>query len=277
MRNEQIKWNYGLCTHKGLSKSINEDRLFLRLGQSEHTTSPVIALIADGMGGYGHGELASEMCLEMVKKWWGETATLFDQSLDTFFSVISVECSHLFQKINAHLYAYLAECQIKLGTTLSLLIIYKESFVIVHVGDSRIYQLNSDSINQLTVDHSWVNDQISLGFLSEEEARIHPQRNVLTQCLGLTPDVDVFTCSNTYGLDALLLICSDGFHALFTEGEILSLVMEYLGNISDLQQLSEQLVQLALDRGAKDNVSVLLLRQASLRKGSSFWSRLWKA
>jgi serine/threonine protein phosphatase PrpC len=247
-------YEYGISTHVGTTKDVNEDRSFIRIGATSGSNELLMAVVADGMGGLDDAAQASEIAVESIKAWWDQRCHIilqYNSPLPLFIQ----ELRQCFFAINEQLIGIRQKNGKRMGTTLSLLFIYQEHFFIHHVGDSRIYR----KFNLMTNDHSWVNEQIKFGLLSKEEARLHPRRNVLTQCLGgeegLKVDFKQGTCIN----EELFLICSDGFYSLFSDTEIKQMITQLLGEGFSLQEVTEELVRLSLQNQAKDNISILMI------------------
>ncbi len=128
--------------------------------------------------------------------------------------------------------------------------------IVCHVGDSRAYRMRGDRLSLLTDDHSWVHEQVTAGFLSEEAARSHPLKNVVTQALGgsVEPKVDIHEIEIEDG--DLYLLCSDGLNSMLTDEEI----AERVGHDASLEAICRDLIVAANERGGNDNISVVLLR-----------------
>lgn len=262
----KTKWKFGLATLKGRQKLSNEDQSFLRIFIDERDEETAIALVADGMGGYQKGDVASKLVLEMIKEWCDERfGVLINEDIPLTF-IIQELYDYLFF-INDRLLEFMDNHRIKLGTTLSLIILYKGKYIVVHVGDSRIYYIQNDSkcsirrdLLQLTYDHSWVNKQLQLGIITQESAETHINRNVLLQCLGINRDLEPFLLNGAYENNDLFMLCSDGFHTSFTEIELKNNIAKLLEGNMDLQTMCNKLVQLAYQAGAMDDITVVLLQ-----------------
>ncbi len=137
--------------------------------------------------------------------------------------------------------------------------------VICHVGDSRAYRLRGREFSLLTADHSWVHEQVAAGFLTEEAARTHPLKNVVTQALGGTsePRVDVLETELEEG--DLYLLCSDGLNSMLTDAEIASLLQP----MEPLEEGCARLIDAANQRGGNDNISVILIRARPIRNSDA--------
>lgn len=288
------RWEYGLATYPGIKKNLNEDQAFLRVGsrgKGKNAKDYLLALVADGLGGADAGDFASETALEAVKNWWDSHIVNIVTSERVKFQVKN-QFRSLFDRINSELLDYYSESGIESGTTLSILFIHDVSYTLAHVGDSRIYKINcsktsgafaSDhegadeitekledkdkdkdkenegSIVQLTKDHSFVAEKYYRGELSKEEARHHPKRNLLTNCLGINKKLDLFEYNGEFEAGDMFLLCSDGFYSTFSDEEILELVKDLIVSGLTLQDISEALVEKALQKGSSDDITVIMI------------------
>jgi serine/threonine protein phosphatase PrpC len=268
---------------------VNEDKVFIRIGEDAKEQPFIMAILADGMGGLQAGDLASEIALESIKEWWNDRVIhiIYEKNI---FEIIENELRDKFNEINQSLLNLYKKNGIELGTTLSVLFMYKGKYVIQHVGDSRIYRIcsfvqdNSEDhfeqniksrhmMTQLTEDHSWVGMQMKNGYFSAEEARIHPKRNVLLQCIGVNKLLFPFSQVGYYEMDDLFLLCSDGFHSMFSDKKIVELITTSM-NYEDLNlnTLSDHLVDIAIEAGATDNISLAIIRQGA--KVETRWKKI---
>ncbi len=222
-------------SHPGQIRKTNQDRAF---------SSPVIGAVADGMGGHKGGEQAATIAIEILS---GFTEHISSQHLvDTV------------RDANRAVFEEGDRPELRgMGTTLVAAAIHPEEdrVTIVNVGDSRCYRFRSDELEQITIDHSLVEELIRQGRITEEDARSHPQRNIVTRALGLTEDIeiDVFEIDAVHG-DRLLL-CSDG---LFNEIDETTIAAR-LRAATDPDTCAAELVDLAVASGGRDNISVVLL------------------
>jgi len=143
-----------------------------------------------------------------------------------------------------------------MGTTVVVLLRAGDDAVIGHVGDSRIYLLRGETLHRMTSDHSWVNEQVKLGLLSDDEAQRHPMRNIVTRALGSRPDVvvDLVTAGVVPG--DVFVLCSDGLNTMLTDDEIRDILESHR---ADPEAASTALVQAANQRGGEDNVTVVVI------------------
>jgi protein phosphatase len=229
---------FGLLSHVGLRREHNEDTYY---GDSELG----LWLVADGMGGHEFGEVASAMARDSIVREVraGTSLSLAIQRADEEL------IDHSRRRSDA----------LPMGTTVAAVQLHKDRFEVAWVGDSRAYLWNG-RLQQLSQDHSYVQELIDQGAITAEQARTHPHRNVVTQALGVTDpeNLRVETISGELKPGMQLLLCSDGLTEEVDDAEI----ERTLGR-SDLsaQECVDQLIVAALDGGGSDNVTVLLLRR----------------
>ena len=233
---------YSSLSEKG-RRLNNEDVVFTRFDPRY----PLIAAVSDGMGGHAAGEVASRISIEALDMWTRELVDAPQNVLvDAFFNANA-------QVISA------AEEDHKLsgmGATLVAAIFYHDHFITANIGDSRLYLVSSGEIRQVTFDHSYVQELVRRGFLTAEEARNHPRKNVITRCIGTESsfEPDVFY-TRWYPKD-LVILCSDGLCDVLREEDMLALVKQE----PDLDALCRTMAQAAYDKGSADNISLVLVR-----------------
>jgi serine/threonine protein phosphatase PrpC len=201
-----------------------------------------LAAVADGMGGSPGGEIASAVAVALVQ------AAFTGQSLDELRAAVRAANRAIWDRAGAN-----AELE-GMGTTICAAGLTADgSIAVVNVGDSRAYVLRDDSLTQLTQDHSVTAELVRRGELSESEALGHPHRNVLTRALGVGPDVELDSAAYRGGEGDRLLVCTDGLFNEVPNDEIASLMAT-----EDAQEAADALVELALSRGGRDNISVVI-------------------
>jgi PPM family protein phosphatase len=238
-----------LRTDVGKVRSENQDFGMLTTQQEEARSHPGgrLLIVADGMGGHRGGAHASRLAADTVKSEYLSSANA-DPAAALQYAV---------SLANARVFA---ESQTNpelrgMGTTTSALVIRGTEAWLAHVGDSRIYLIRGDSIKQLTEDHSLVATMVREGLLTTQEAETHPRRNVLQRSVGVGEDleIDIRGPFEVQENDTFIL-CSDGLHGLVKEEEMARIAK------LPLQQAANELVKLALERGAPDNVTVIVAR-----------------
>lgn len=212
-------------------------------------------VVADGMGGHAAGEVASKLAVEKIESYFNKTteATEIEPSQNNNEERLSKAISYanlqIFKtgssdpKLNG------------MGTTVVALFTNQEESVIAFVGDSRLYLLKNDMIEQLTHDHSMVNEYVQKGLLTPEAAEHHPQKHVLSRAMGTGPEVAVETMTRVPEIGDTYLLCSDGLSNKLSAVEMCQIV----GKSEDLDAASKNLVQRAIQAGGEDNITVLLL------------------
>ncbi len=207
---------------------------------------PLIA-VADGMGGHAAGELASTLLIAGLAREH-ETIAISDDSADALEKAI--------QRINVEIFrmAQGEENCHGMGSTLVCALLLPERYYAASIGDSRLYHLHDDILEQITEDHSLVEMLVLSGQITREEARTHPQRNFITRAAGLAlrAQIDVFERGWRQG--DILLLSSDGLHGSITDDEM----RDILQTAPSLDDAADTLVSLALERGASDNITVAL-------------------
>ena len=229
-------------TNAGLVRATNEDAVL--------TDMPDLFAIADGMGGYAAGEVASVETIKVLQEAKKGFAGLTGAELCTALKEAASEA-------NSHLRSIV--CQKPdyegMGTTLVAVYLAADGLAYaLNIGDSRLYLWRGGSLKQITQDHSYVAELLSKGDITSEEARRHPQRNVILRAVGADEELesDVFSFKLEQG-DRLLL-CSDGLSDMATDAEIAAVLAE-----ADTEKAADALIELALNNGGRDNVSVILL------------------
>ncbi|GMU42031.1 MAG: serine/threonine-protein phosphatase [Xanthomonadales bacterium] len=228
---------FGHGTHTGLRREHNEDT---------YCADPDMGLwlVADGMGGHEHGEVASALARDVVIREVTKGLALAPaiQSAD--------------EEIIRHSNEKRSERP--MGTTVVAVRVRGHDYEVAWVGDSRVYLWKEGGLRQISQDHSYVQELIDQGAISPAQARTHPHRNVVTQALGVTmPDqLKIETLRGTLQSGQCLLLCSDGL----TEEVDDALISEILGRGLSAQETVDHLILAALDHGGSDNITVLLVK-----------------
>jgi serine/threonine protein phosphatase PrpC len=236
-------------TDIGRVRDLNEDSIGLVVTKS----GAVIAIVADGMGGHQAGDVASREAVTMIEQ------VLCAQPLDISTDEKSDLLLHAVGKANEKIYGLATRnSQYQgMGTTVIAAIIDEREVVLAHVGDSRAYVLHKGGLYQLTEDHSYVNLLQKNNLITPEEAANHPQRNMIVRAVGTSEEVEVDLINTPWSPGDLLLICSDGLTTMVSEREI-GLVLS--STTMTLDEKADQLLQMALDAGGTDNISLILVR-----------------
>lgn len=206
-------------------------------------------MVADGMGGHAGGDVASSLATQAITAVSDERFESIQDAQSTLVDAVKHSAQELSDAVRDH-----PDLQ-GMGTTVSAMIRHDDKIVIAHIGDSRIYLYRGNKLEQITVDHTFVQKLVETGRITAEEAAVHPRRNVLMRVLGdfdTNPDVDTFILETEPG-DRWLL-CSDGLCGYVPE----DVIAHTLKETPDAAKASEKLIEAALDRGAPDNVTVVI-------------------
>jgi PPM family protein phosphatase len=243
----------GAKTDLGSVRENNEDKFDLLEPQpsGKHAFKGRFYGVADGMGGHSAGQIASELALKtVIHAYYADAATGIVNSLNYAIS-----------EANGLIYdtAQMIPDRRDMGTTLTCGVVYEDRLTIAHTGDSRAYLIRDDKIEQITRDHSWVAEQVSLGALTIEQAQMSPFRNIITRSIGTQPTVE----PDFYAIDLLegdrILMCSDGLTAHLEATDILRLAGNQPALEAGPSMTAMKLIEVANARGGRDNITVLIL------------------
>lgn len=240
---------YGL-TDVGIKREKNEDAISL---PSENEGIKLF-ILADGMGGAKAGEKASQLAIESIRDYIRLHFIKIERTKEEIEEMIRKAMVEANRKIFelANEYQELKG----MGTTVLVVLLYRGRLYIGHIGDSRVYRLRKSVLRQLTKDHSYVQELVRQGTITIEEARNHPQKNVLLRALGCDRDImpDVITKGFVKG--DIILLCSDGLTNMVEDKEIYEIIMK---NTSDLKVACKMLIDTANQNGGVDNVSAIII------------------
>lgn len=243
---------------KGIKKFVNQDALIIKKAMT-NIGEIVFACICDGMGGLAHGELASSEVIKEINEWFEKDLSnssrdeLDDQTLVTTLNKRILDVDYKIRRYGDENGA----C----GTTISGILLFNGKYLTINVGDSRVYKIKDNQITQLTHDHSYVQSLVDKGYISKDEARKHPQQNVLLQCIGTGEDVVADYTFGEYQTNDIFLICSDGFRHRISDEEYLKVFnSDAINNKKDLDERVKYCVELNMKRKEKDNISAIALK-----------------
>lgn len=229
-------------THVGLVRENNEDALLVR--------KPYLFAVADGMGGYAAGEIASR---STIKAFAAATHGLRHEQGENIGEVML----EAFNRANTHVHKMsLNNSNYNgMGTTMTALYLPGNNIgYCCHIGDSRMYRFRDDKLKQLTHDHTYVASLLAEGKISEEEAMVHPKRHMLLQAVGVEDEIKADLLKIDVKEGDRILLCSDGLTDMLRDEEIKELIA-----LADLEEAGQQLLEKALDNGGRDNVSLILI------------------
>jgi serine/threonine protein phosphatase PrpC len=236
-------------TDVGRKRPHNEDYVeyYVPPDPQQRAHKGSIYLVADGMGGHQAGEVASQGAVDsVIAQYYGDPDPDVGASL-----VRAIRAANK----QIHSQAQADPSKSGMGTTLVAAVVLGSKVYVANVGDSRAYLINRTGITQITEDHSWVEEQVRAGLLTPEQARRHPQRNLVTRALGSKPAVEVDLFEGKIGAGDTILLCSDGLTGRVNDQEIATIVREHLPI-----EAARLLVDQANERGGNDNITVLIVR-----------------
>lgn len=232
----------------GKAREINEDYFYISYPDDEIQ----LFILADGMGGYNGGEVASKLAVTSAKNYILSNFEKNNSDKDTILYLVKNSS----QYANMVVYEKAKENPelSKMGTTLDICLIYQSKAFISHIGDSRIYRIRKDFMRKLTKDHSYVQQLIDEGKITKEESLKHPKKNMLMKALGCTPFIEPDAMIKGFIKEDVILMCSDGLTNMVSEERIKQIIKE---NPTDATKL---LVQEANDNGGNDNITAIIIR-----------------
>jgi protein phosphatase len=251
-----------MLTDTGLVRSHNEDSGFVFDSSQQSESSPIsygIYIVADGMGGHQAGEVASQKAIQIIK------SSLLDNTDYLYNGNINTRIREAFEQANSEIYhASQNSPQLSgMGTTATLGLRISDRLYIGHVGDSRVYLIRNGEITRITRDHSLVESLKTSGIITEEESRVHPDRNVITRALGTSINIIVDSYKDYTGKDSIqlnnndrIVFCTDGLTNEVNENEILEIIQ----HMPDVSTACQNLVKIANDRGGNDNITVIVVQ-----------------
>lgn len=233
-------------TDTGVKRQTNQDYIFC--AENSVGSFPNLFIVADGMGGHKAGDYASRTCVDCV------VDSVKQSTLKTPISIMEEAINRANEQIlnDSRMYQEYEG----MGTTFVSAVVIEMVMYVANIGDSRLYIINDKEIKQITEDHSLVETMIRNGEIGRKEARLHPNKNIITRALGTGPKVtaDYFEVNLTKG--DVLLMCSDGLSNMMEDDDIMYIVRRY----AQLDSAGNKLVEKANECGGKDNISILLIR-----------------
>ena len=232
----------------GKVREINEDSFYI----SDSLDEVQLYMLADGMGGYKGGEIASRLAIQSAKNYIENNFKQIEKDKDSIIQLVgsSVEYANMIvyekSKENKELEG--------MGTTLDVCLIYNNRVFIGHVGDSRVYRIRKEFMRKLTQDHSYVQKLVKDGTITKEEAVHHPQKNMLMKALGCNAFVEPDVMVKGFLKDDILIMNSDGLTNLVSQDDMFREAKK------DIEQAPKELVKLANEKGGYDNITVIVIK-----------------
>ena len=239
----------GVKTSKGKIRETNQDSYYI----SNDENCPLF-IIADGMGGHKAGEVASKLAVEIISSSFENQIKNIEMDDNSIINAIK----NSIWRANDEIYRKSIENEeySGMGTTVTMAYETNGNIFIGHVGDSRAYLLRDNTLYQITKDHSLVEELVKNGTITREEARFHPQKNIITRAVGTNKEVEIDLIVKERTKGDILLLCTDGLTNMLNDEEIKELLIIN----DDMQKACELLVQLSNEKGGLDNISVVAIK-----------------
>lgn len=233
-------------TDKGKTRTMNQDYYYV----SESDLH--LYILADGMGGYAGGEIASKLATSAAAEYLKENFKNIEYKKEEILELIENAMNYA-NKVVYEKSREVEELE-QMGTTLEICLIYMGRAYIGHVGDSRIYRIRQGIMRKLTTDHSYVQKLVKDGTITKEEAEHHPRKNMLMQALGCDETFEPDIMVKGFLENDIILICSDGLTNMVSETEIHNIIKE------DIETAAEKLIKKANESGGYDNISIIIIQ-----------------
>jgi len=245
---KQLRLDVAQLTDVGRKRPHNEDNMAYVIPKDPQVMAQKGALfiVADGMGGHAAGEVASEIAVDTVSNAYYQ-----GDSDDAAVSLL-----YAIRRANSLIHQRAAENMLRsgMGTTCVAAVVRGNVAYIANVGDSRAYLIHGNQVKQISQDHSWVAEQVRAGLLTEDQARSHAQRNVITRCLGTQAEVDVDVFSEQLEDGDTIILCTDGLSGLVDDNDLHTIVNQYVP-----QESVYHLVERANENGGPDNITAIVI------------------
>lgn len=232
----------------GKVREINQDYYYI----SESLDEVQLYMLADGMGGYNGGEIASQLAVQTAKSYIENNFQEINKDRESIVQLVGSAMEY------ANMVVYEKAKESKelegMGTTLEICLIYNNKAFIGHVGDSRIYRIRKEFMRKLTQDHSYVQKLVKDGTITQEEAIHHPQKNMLMKALGCNAFVEPDVMVRGILKEDIFVMCSDGLTNLVSQQEIYKIAKK------DIEQAPKELVEIANQNGGYDNITVVIIK-----------------
>lgn len=240
----------GAYTDMGRTRPINEDNFYV----SEYVSRPgvIYAIVADGMGGHNAGETASEVAVSEISGFINQYYSKElppEQIKDMLIAAINNANKTVYESSQKN------PAFSGMGTTVTACFYCAGRVTVAHVGDSRLYVLRDDVFHKITQDHSLVAELLANGQITPEQARNHPQKNVITRAVGTEPDTEVDIYEFEVKPKDIILLCTDGLSNMLSDNRM----KEIIKGTKKMEEAAEKLVDAANEEGGFDNITAVLL------------------
>lgn len=251
--------NYLTAVHTdvGIKKRTNQDSVLIETAATDYG-QVLLSVVCDGMGGLAKGEVASAILIKAFSNWFHrEFPEILYKGMEA--NTLRSSWTNLILEQNQKINEYGLNCNVSLGTTVAAMLLIDNIYYIINVGDSRVYYLK-DGITQMTIDQTFVQREMDLGRMTLEEARNHPKRNVLLQCVGASSVIEPDFYVGEFEGDSVFMMCSDGFrHVIHPEEFYERLKPELMVTEEKMKENAVYFTELNKLRREDDNISVALI------------------
>lgn len=232
----------------GKARQMNQDYFYI----SDSLSEVQLYILADGMGGYKGGEIASRLATSCVKNYIENNFKEVPKDKDSLIQLVGSSMEY------ANMVIYEKSQENKefegMGTTLEICLIYNSKVYIGHVGDSRIYRVRKNIIRKLTQDHSYVQKLVKDGKITKEEAEVHPKKNMLMKAIGCSAFVEPDVTVKGFLKDDILVMTSDGLTNMVKQEDIFNRVKE------NIEIAPKELIEIANNNGGYDNITIVVIK-----------------
>lgn len=250
-------------TDVGIRKKTNQDSVLIKLADTDYG-KVFFAVVCDGMGGLEKGEVASASLIRAFSEWFDKTfPEIFYEAVKKDglgIQDLQYSWNEVIQTTNEQLHRYSSREHTSLGTTAVGVLLFEDTYYIFNVGDSRVYRVK-EAFTCVTKDQTFVQREVDEGRMTPEEAKFHPQQNVLLQCVGASQVISPEFYTGGYEKDTIFVLCSDGFRHLIEPEEFYAgMNPEKLSDEKSMREAAVYYTELNKKRNEKDNITVVLVR-----------------
>ena len=232
-------------THEGQRRETNQDYMYT--SETSVGRLPDLFLVADGMGGHAAGDYASRFTVEKIVEYVTESEE--SEPVTVLGEAVRYANEHLLAEANAD------ASKAGMGTTIVAAVVVGDKLYTANVGDSRLYVINQERITQITRDHSLVEEMVRLGEMDKEDAKVHPDKNIITRAIGAKADVEVDFYEHRLKRGDIILMCTDGLSNMVEDEELFHIVQ----GGRDIVESGQALIEAAKENGGTDNIGVVLI------------------
>ena len=232
-------------THVGQRRETNQDYMYT--SETSVGRLPDLFLVADGMGGHAAGDYASRFTVEKIVEYVTESEE--SEPVTVLGEAVRYANEHLLAEANAD------ASKAGMGTTIVAAVVVGDKLYTANVGDSRLYVINQERITQITRDHSLVEEMVRLGEMDKEDAKVHPDKNIITRAIGAKDSVEVDFYEHRLKKGDIILMCTDGLSNMVEDEELFHIVQ----GGRDIVESAQSLVETAKENGGTDNIGIVLV------------------